>query len=300
MEDGFVEEQNRISEDLEELEQKRSEINSDANKHRRLRDDLNKQTKEWASKRDALNAQVREFVEEAGKYREERDSLNQKVRESKELRDEWNQKVTRLYEETAQYRKDAPEEKGPPLKALKKEFADLEHRFETGAHSPKAEKEMVKRMSELNKEIEEREKAIGAGDEAREIFQQLRDAKAEAEKHHRAVSEYAEKAQTAHDMMIKFYDQADRLRKEADAAQEKFVECKLQADEEHKKHIEQIKSIHEMDKDYSDVKNKAKAARKKKVDNESEKEAKEIFERFKSGDKLSTEDLMALQKSGYL
>jgi len=36
------------------------------------------------------------------------------------------------------------------------------------------------------------------------------------------------------------------------------------------------------------------------VDNESKKEAKEIFERFKAGEKLSTDNLMALQKSGYL
>ena len=100
--------------------------------------------------------------------------------------------------------------------------------------------------------------------------------------YHHQVSEYAEKAQAAHDKMIGFYEQADRLRKEADAAQAKFVECKQAADEEHKKHIEQIKSVHEMDRDASS------------------KEAKEIFERFKAGDKLSTEDLMALQKSGYL
>lgn len=300
MEKAFVEEQNQSSENLEELEQKRNEINSDAEKHRRLRDDLNKQTKEWASKRDALNAQVRQFVEEAGKYREERDALNQKVRESKELRDEWNQKVTKLYEETAQYKKDMPDDKGPSVKSLKKEFNDLENRYQTGTFKPEAEKGMVKRMSELYHEIEEKEKVVGHGDEAKEAFQQLRDAKAQAEVYHKAVSEYAEKAQTSHDMMIKFYEQADRLRKEADGAQEKFVECKLQADEEHKKHIEQIKSIHDMDKDFSDVKNKAKAARKKKVDTESKKEAKEIYERFKAGDKLSTEDLMALQKSGYL
>ena len=100
--------------------------------------------------------------------------------------------------------------------------------------------------------------------------------------------------------MIGFYEQADRLRKEADAAQAKFVECKQAADEEHKKHIEQIKSVHEMDRDASSFRNKKNSVRKKKSDNEGKKEAKEIFERFKAGDKLSTEDLMALQKSGYL
>ena len=55
-----------------------------------------------------------------------------------------------------------------------------------------------------------------------------------------------------------------------------------------------------MDKDAAAFKGKKNSVRKKKSDVEGKKEAKEIFERFKAGDKLSTEDLMALQKSGYL
>ena len=162
------------------------------------------------------------------------------------------------------------------------------------------ENEIIKQISILAKQIEEREKIYEQNDEVKNLVQQLRDAKAEAEVYHHQVSEYAEKAQAAHDKMIGFYEQADRLRKEADAAQAKFVECKQAADEEHKKHIEQIKSVHEMDRDASSFRNKKNSVRKKKSDTEGKKEAKEIFERFKAGDKLSTEDLMALQKSGYL
>jgi len=105
--------------------------------------------------------------------------------------------------------------------------------------------------------------------------------------------------------MIGYYEQADKLRKEADAAQAKFVECKQAADEEHRKHIEQIKSVHEIDRDAAGYRGKNKGTRtggkRRGPDSaENKKEAKEIFERFKAGEKLSTEDLMALQKSGYL
>ncbi|MBR4226695.1 MAG: phosphoserine phosphatase, partial [Candidatus Methanomethylophilaceae archaeon] len=137
--------------------------------------------------------------------------------------------------------------------------------------------------------------------EMKDLIAQLKEAKAQAETYHHQVSEYAEQAQAAHDRMIGYYEQADKLRKEADAAQAKFIECKQAADEEHKKHIEQIKSVHQMDRDASGFRNKDKSGnRAKKRDSDSKKEAKEIFERFKAGDKLSTEDLMALQKSGYL
>lgn len=289
-------------ENLAALEEKRDIVNEDAEKHRKLRDELNNQTKEWKAKRDALNGQVRALVDEAGKCREERDSLNQKVRETKELRDEWNQKVTALKEQLAPYRNEKSDEKNEvPVKQLKKQLQDLEYTQMTKPLGKDKENEIIKQISVLAKQIEEREKVYEQNDEVKGLVEQLRAAKAEAEVYHHQVSDYAERAQAAHDKMIGFYEQADRLRKEADAAQAKFVECKQAADEEHKKHIEQIKAVHEIDKDSSNFRNNKKnSVRKKKSDNEGKKEAKEIFERFKAGDKLSTEDLMALQKSGYL
>ncbi len=297
-----AEEETQAPENLAELEQKRNAINDDAEKHRRLRDDLNKQTKEWVAKRDALNAQVRELVEEAGKHRTERDSLNQKVRESKVLRDEANQKVSQLTEEYRALKSDmpAPDKNQPSVKQLKKEFSDLENKQQTQVLKKGEEEAIVKRLKELDAQINEIEKNQEQSGDLREKSSALRAAKEEAEKCHKLVSEYAEKAQAEHDEMIKLYEQADSLRKQADEAQAKFIECKKAADEEHKKHIEQIKSFHETDKDFAAIKNKQKAVRKKKTDAESKKAADDIFARFKSGDKLSTEDLMILQKSGYL
>jgi uncharacterized coiled-coil DUF342 family protein len=301
----FVEEQQQSSEDLETLEQKRSIMNNDAEKHRRLRDDLNKQTKEWVVKRDALNAQVRTLIEDAGKHRDTRDEHNVKVRESKDLRDEWNKKVTELNDKVSSLKRDrdaAHEKKadGDSIKQLKKQLRDLEFTQQTKPLGKDKENDLVKQISLLARQIEEKEKATEQGSEVKELVRQLRESKAQAEVYHKAVSEHARAAQASHDDMIRLYDEADKLRKEADAAQEKFIECKTQADEEHKKHIEQIKSVHEMDKDVGAIKNKKAKDRRKRVDNESKKEAEEIFERFKAGEKLSTEDLMSLQKSGYL
>ncbi len=287
--------------DLNELEEKRGIVNEDAEKHRKLRDELNNQTKEWKAKRDALNTQVRELVDEAGKCREERDQLNQKVRETKELRDEWNQKVTALKEQLAPFRTEKTDEKNEvPVKQLKKQLQDLEYIQQTKSLGKDKENEIVKQISVLARQIEEREKSYEQNDEIKGLVGQLREAKAQAETYHHQVSEYAEKAQAAHDKMIGFYEQADRLRKEADAAQAKFIECKQAADEEHRLHIEQIKSLHDVSKSADGIKNKKNAAKKRRADVESKKEAKEIFEKFKAGEKLSTEDLMTLQKSGYL
>jgi len=289
-----------MTEPLEDLEQKRSITNNDAEKHRRLRDELNKQTKEWVMKRDALNAQVRELVDRAGKHREDRDALNQSVRESKKLRDEWNQKFSELNEKVGELKKDAPKESGPPLKKLKKQLQDLEFQQMTSVLTKEKEKALIDLMQGLVKQIDEREKSMDQSSEVKDAITALREARDKAEEFHRAVSEFAEKAQNEHDAMITLYEQADKLRKEADMAQEKFIESKLLADEEHRKHIEQIKQLHDFDKVVSGMKQKQKKAKKKKEDTASRKEAEDIFDKFKAGEKLSTEDLMALQKSGYI
>ena len=283
-----VEEVQQDPANLAELEKKRSAINADAEEHKRLRDDLNKQTKEWVAKRDALNAQVRELVEEAGKHREERDSLNQKV--------------SKLTEEFHAIKKEMPahDKDAPSIKQLMKEFSDLENKQQTETLKKKEEEAIVKRLRELDQKITEIKKTQDQSGDLHEKYSELKEAKSEAEKCHKLVSEYAEKAQEEHDKMIALYEQADTLRKQADEAQAKFIECKKAADEEHKKHIEQIKTFHETDGAVAAIKNKQKSVRKKKTDAESKKAADDIFARFKNGEKLSTEDLMALQKSGYL
>ena len=96
------------------------------------------------------------------------------------------------------------------------------------------------------------------------------------------------------------HDPADAWRKEADAAQEAFVANKIRADEEHKLHIKNIRQVHDYDKIISGMRQKARKAKRKEDETSAKEEAEKIFDRFKAGEKLSTEDLMALQKSGYL
>ena len=125
-----------------------------------------------------------------------------------------------------------------------------------------------------------------------------------AEHYHAKVEGLADSSQSEHDSMMAVYDKSDAIRKEADKAQENFIKCKVQADEEHEMHIDLIRQIHDYDKMLSGLRQRdsvapfepsAPGAHKSDKD-----EAKEVYEKFKRGEKLSTEDLMLLQKSGYL
>ncbi len=168
----------------------------------------------------------------------------------------------------------------------------------TSVMSAEKEKALMKEMSQLDAKIKGMEQEMEQFSEVKAAEKEARDAKDKAESFHRQVSELAEKAQAEHDGMLKLYDEADDVRKQADGAQEKFIETKLAADEEHREHIEHIRQVHDFDKIISGMQDKGKRVRR---DDESDKrEAEQIFEKFRAGEKLSTEDIMVLQKSGYM
>jgi len=289
-----------MAELIGDLEEKRARHNSDAERHKKLRDELNEKTKEWAERRDELNSQVRRLIEEANGRRENRDKLNAEVREAKTSRDEWNRKFNDLSDKAQALRREKMPKSGLSIRKFKAELRALEKKHMTSVLSPEKEKALMKEMSQLDAKIKEMEKEIEQFSEVRTAEKDAREAKDNAEGFHRKVSELAEKAQQEHDAMLKLYEEADKLRKEADGAQEKFIETKLAADEEHREHIEHIRQVHDFDKIIAGIRDKGRKTRREKDETSAKKEAEEIFDKFRSGEKLSTEDIMVLQKSGYM
>jgi len=289
-----------MTELLSELEEKRAEANNEAEKHRNLRDDLNSETRSWVEKRDDLNAKVREIIDKANGHRETRDKLNTEVRETKSQRDLWNRAVAELSEKLIQERREKMPQGGFPIRKLKMEMRALEKRHMTSVLTPDKERALVDEIGTLSSKIQAMEKEFDQFDEIRKLDKDLKDAKKNAEAAHRKVGDLAERAQVEHDEMVKLFDEADKLRSEADQAQDRFVETKLKADEEHRGHIEFIRQVHDFDKIISGMRQKLRKTKKDKEDDSAKKESEDIFEKFKSGEKLSTDDLMILQKSGYL
>jgi uncharacterized coiled-coil DUF342 family protein len=289
-----------MTELIGDLEEKRARHNADAERHKRLRDELNDKTKEWAENRDILNSKVRGLIEEANAKRESRDKLNSEVRETKALRDEWNRKFNDLSDSAMALRREKMPKSGLSIRKFKAELRALEKKHMTSVLTADKEKALMKEMSQLDAKIKEMEREIEQFSEVKTAEKDAREAKDNAENFHKKVSELAEKAQVEHDAMLKLYEEADKLRKEADAAQERFIESKLAADEEHREHIEHIRQVHDFDKIIAGIRDRGRKARKEKDDTSAKKEADEIFEKFRSGEKLSTEDIMVLQKSGYM
>ncbi|UCE73520.1 MAG: phosphoserine phosphatase [Methanomassiliicoccales archaeon] len=289
-----------MTELLEDLEEQRSKLNKKAEQYRRRRDKFNNTARRWADKRDKLNGQSRENIEKANSHRKERDTLNDLVKKAKEERENWNKKVSEAQSKLGGLKKKHLPKDGITLEKLKREVRNLEFKQQTTVLSVEKERELLELLSDVQSQIREREKLLEGNKEIQEALKKRNEAKEKAEDAHGLVSEHAESAQKEHDAMCKFYDEGDRLRREADGAQIEFKKAKLAADEAHKNHVEMVRQVHDFDKIIAGLRQKKARASREIEETTAKKEAEDIYERFKAGEKLSTEDLMFLQKAGYL
>jgi uncharacterized coiled-coil DUF342 family protein len=96
--------------------------------------------------------------------------------------------------------------------------------------------------------------------------------------------------------MIQAYREADDIRDDADEWHEKFVEAQEAADRHHEDFVRVQKRLREMDKEEE----RERESEREEKREEAKREAEEIYQSFKDGETLDTEDLMKLQKAGLL
>ncbi|MEK6985550.1 MAG: coiled-coil protein [Candidatus Thermoplasmatota archaeon] len=281
---------------------KKEELQSKANLLRRERDRLNDEARKHAEERDGFNAQVRGLVNEANEHKKRRDEMNEGVKRSKEARDEANKAADEAQKAADLLRRDQMPEAagGDSVLKLKKEARQLEMDHMTKVLTTSKEKALMDRLKEIGKLLKAKESALRANPALKSALESAEALKEKAEKTHAKVGEMAEKAQGEHDAMIKLYKSSDKLRKSADKLQEKFVISKMEADKIHKAYIEFVNAIHAIEDADAVASGGTGRTSNQASQAQNEAAAEMVFQKFKSGEKLSTEDLLTLQKAGLL
>ncbi len=280
----------------DDLERKRADSNARADEFRARRDRLNAEARATAEERAAIVDELHAKSAEAQDHRRHRDQLNDQVREEKKLREEWNRKLQELGDRVQEMRRSrAPRPGAVPVWRLRKELKELEFRHMTTALTPDAEKRLIEEMKRLEAAIRDQDAELRQDPEVEQAMQALAEARDEAEKHHAAVGQYAVEAQAEHEAMVQLYESVDELRRRADEVQAKLIEVKTAADEAHRAHIVAIEEVRDIEK----LLYAARGGRAPPswADAEPPKE-EDFLARLKKGEKVSTEDLLELQKSG--
>lgn len=283
-----------------EPERKLNAFQKEANLLRVRRDELNNQARSSADERDDFNAQVRALVNQANEHKKRRDALNEQVQHAKKLRDENNAQFEDALQKEDELKARVLPRGGRGLGFLRRELRRLEFEQMTKVLTPSKEKALMEELGRLNREIRQKENEISANPELKTAHEAAVQAKERAEKQHEKVGELAQSAQAEHEAMVKLFGQSDKIRRQADAVQEKVVVAKLEADKVHKAYVDLVDKIHQLEEEIGRLRRGAGDVGAAVSKEDQQRAADEIFEKFKKGEKLSTEDLMALQKAGLL
>jgi phosphoserine phosphatase len=269
-------------ESFPELLAKKKDLEKTLKKLTVERDKLNDEAKKLRVERDELNSQIRGNLDKALKYRDERDQVNQEVKKYKKLRDEAHQKYKKM--EWTSGRREAVQ--------IEDEVKRLEKTIETRVLDIRKENELVKKATDLRKKLQGMQEDEESRSEALKF-------KEVSETHHAKVVELSDQAQETHEKMLEYFRKIDDIRSQADATHHKFIETREKANEVHEEVKATFGKIRKANKGMDKVKAKERNAEdeivRKKNSVEKEK-AEEIYRKFLEGKKVSTEELLLLQK----
>ena len=177
---------------------------------------------------------------------------------------------------------------------IENEIKKIDKIIETRVLDIKKENQLVKNANDLRKQL----MAIHEDESVKNEAQEL---KKVSEEEHEKVIELSEKAQAAHEEMLKYFRKTDDIRTAADEAHKKFIEARKNASAKHEEFKVILSDIHVINKKLGSNKPKRRKSDNKSSSgankNREEKErAEEIFEKFKQGGKVSTEEILLLQK----
>jgi len=282
---------------LNDLMEKRKKILAESEEHKNRRNELNATASRFARERNTLNNQTREFVEDAQKNKDLRDKYNQDVLDLKAQRNDFNDKANVLFEEIESFKKEHGTLKNRGVKELQKQIEFMEYRQQTEVFTTDKERELIEKIKQMMAQVREQEAELEQNKEMRTKITGARDFRKLASDFHAKVTEFAELAQKHHDLMVDSYRKADKSREAADAAHKSFVEAQESADSEHKFFITCQKELRDYDKVISGLRKKTKKVKVTKEQKAVRKEAESLFKNFRAGEKLTTDDILLLQRS---
>ena len=273
-----------LADTIEGVRQQKNEKEAEISKLADEREEFNKEARKQRQIRDELNASLKENLNKAIEFRNERNEINKEVVAAKKARNEANNKIKSLEWNSGKRNK----------VRIENEIKKIDKIIETRVLDIKKENQLVKNANDLRKQLMEIHEDESAKAEVEEW-------KKKSEEEHERVIELSDKAQTAHEEMLKYFRKTDDIRTAADDAHKKFVQARKDAQAKHDEFKEVLSDIHVINKKLGTNKPKRRKSDKKgssggNKNREERQRAQEIFEKFKKGGKVSTEEILLLQK----
>jgi len=289
-----------MDESLEEMAKEKDILQKKANELKKTRDKLHLKSKSLADERDDINSKIRDVRNKISTHKKTRDEFNERVKHAKEERNNLIKNHAETKKKIRDLERSRSSKSGLNINQLKQNLRKLETEQMTQPMSPQKERKLIETIAEMHKKIKSEEDLLRKDRKLKEAVEEEKMLKAKIEKQHESMAKLAKRAQEEHESMIELVISLDNMIKRGNELQETIVMSKIEADKVHKEFIEHVNKIHDLERKISSTEKKKYKEKKEADVSIAQKEANDIFERFKRGEKLSTEDLMILQKAGLI
>jgi len=243
--------------------------------------------------RGSLINSIRKHNFDAERYKKARDRLNAQVKEKKKDRTDINQEIKEFFVEYNKIKENVPKN---DFRKLEREIEQLEWTQQTTVLKAEKEDELVKRLDALTEQMKEFKEIAG-------ISKKIDTAKTKSEKIHKKILELSEKSQEQHETFVAAVNNIRALEGKIDVLNKERNELVLKlngltetVNTFNAAIKERERKIKEKEKKIKKVKATVKVKELKVVEADTKKKAEAVYDMFKKGKKLSTDDLYLLQR----
>jgi uncharacterized coiled-coil DUF342 family protein len=262
------------------------------------RETLNRSTKELLEQRNKFNEEFKRLIAEVKELKARRDELNRKVKELKASRNvardaavAERERLDKLRNKSVQISERID---GSPRRAIE-EFNRLEWKMQTTLVTPKAEKEIIKRLKELEAQVLVAKRAEDLRYKIVGTKAAIGGRRLQAQSFHEQMTKVVEESEVIHKRLVEVAASASTAKAEADKAHAAFVEALKGADGAHREYVTNLVRIRELRQQIAESGPLAKLRKAQEVREKLEKSGSEKLEH---GKRLSLEAFKALREKG--
>jgi uncharacterized coiled-coil DUF342 family protein len=279
-----------------ELEVKRHELDA----LRVTLNQLNVEKESWFDKKREMSRQISELSRNIHDAKGKRNTFTKQVKDSKLRRSELN---TTLKEKLVLMNKLQVEKQNITRKfgirvdpsKIQQEIEQLEFRIETEGLPFSVEQQMMKRIAERKKFLEQAREVSDVFEKIHRLSKDIQKLQLKADETHKKVQSKAEMSQAFHEDLIESSTEIKELMTKEEEALKKFVESKGAYNSQNdlcRAKIDEINILRtKLGEMNFEEKKKAKSAEARKITEQEQS----VEEKIKKGMKLTTEDLLVFQ-----
>lgn len=266
---------------IEELYERRNRLQGEVESLEESRIRIEEEIARLCERRRRLLNRIRELRSEISNSRKERDRYNQETGENKKMRDECNARLREIYEEIKRLNGIGDFN----IEEIRREIDRLEFIQQTTALSPDRERRLVERISLLRRKLEHAEEEIRRRSELSELWSKFSELKTMAEQYHKKVLQSARLAQEFHRRLLNSQRELEETKREMENVNN---EIKMLMDKSKQLRRSIVRAQREL-REFNEVLNALERIPKHE----------NVYEKLKAGEKITTEDILAMQRSEF-